>query len=273
MIRFIFAVFGLTLMMPHVLAPGPAHAQTPSWVEIPAAGETLRGALYLPSGSGPHPAVLALHGCGGLSVRSARVRDWAVRLTDAGFAVLFADSFGSRGLKSQCGVRKRTIRATRERIGDAHAALAYLLARGDIKANAVSLLGWSNGGATVISSIAPRHKPGLAADFARAVAFYPGCRFELRRGGWSSRVPLLILAGGADDWTPAAPCAELAKGQANVSITIYPGAYHNFDDPDRPVRQRTGTAYSADGSGIVHQGTDPKARKDAIVRTLEYLAR
>lgn len=250
-----------------------AHAQAPlQWVNFPNGGESLRGALYLPGGAGPHPAVIALHGCGGLATRGPRVRDWVATLNGAGFAVLFPDSFGSRGLKSQCNVRQRAVRATRERIGDANAALAYLRSRADIKPGAISLLGWSNGGATIISAMRAERRPA-AGDFARAIAFYPGCRFELRRGGWSARTPLLILAGGADDWTPAAPCVELAKGQSNVSIQVYPGAYHNFDDPDRPVTVRRGTAFSADGSGRVHQGTDPAARKDSIARTLQFLAR
>lgn len=247
---------------------------SPDWVEFPAVGERLRGALYLPAGAGPHPAVVALHGCGGFAPNSARVRSWAQELNGEGFAVLFPDSFGSRKLASQCNVRNRKVRATRERIGDAHAALAYLQTRSDIKPTAISLLGWSNGGSTVISSVRPqRRATDVRHDFARAVAFYPGCNFELKRGGWTSRVPLLVLAGGADDWTPAASCAELVKGQSSVTIRIYPGAYHNFDDPNRPLRAREGVAFSADGSGRVHQGTDPVARKDSIARTLSFLAR
>jgi len=251
-----------------------AHAQAPlQWVNFPSGSQSLRGALYLPPGAGPHPAVIALHGCGGLAVRGARVRDWVATLNGAGFAVLFPDSFGSRGLKSQCNVRPRTVRATRERIGDAQAALAFLQSRAGIKANAISLLGWSNGGSTIISSVKNHRRPSGGTDFARAVAFYPGCQFEQKRGDWSSRIPVLILTGGADDWTPAAPCVDLAKGHGNASIQVYPGAYRNFDDPNRPVTVRTGIAYSADGSGRVHQGADPAARKDSIARTLQFLAR
>jgi dienelactone hydrolase len=49
-----------------------------------------------------------------------------------------------------------------------------------------------------------------------------------------------IHAGEADDWTPAAPCAALAKslkasGQ-NVDIDVYPGAHHAFDQASSYVR-------------------------------------
>jgi len=247
------------------------------WTTFPAGSENLRGALFLPKEQGPHPAVIALHGCGGLAFRTGgREDDWSRRLTGAGYAVLFPDSFGSRGLGSQCGVRDRTVRAGRERIGDFHAALAYLQSRSDIKPAAIALLGWSNGGATVINSVPLRRKPpDLKHDLAAAIAFYPGCRGAVRRRSWDTRVRLLILTGGADDWTPPQSCVELAQKARTaglpVTIKVYPGAYHNFDHPNMAVRIRKGAAFSGDGSGTVHQGTDHAARADAIARVMHFL--
>ena len=107
----------MILLVASLLA-AQANAQTAplEWVSFPSGQESLRAALFMPPGAGPHPAVIALHGCGGLVVKGPRVRDWVKTLTGAGYAVLFPDSFGSRGLKSQCNVRKRTVRATRERV-------------------------------------------------------------------------------------------------------------------------------------------------------------
>jgi len=48
---------------------------------------------------------------------------------------------------------------------------------------------------------------------------------------------------------------------------------HDFDRPTCPVRILTGLAYSADGSGRVHVGTNPAARADALKRVPEWLAR
>lgn len=245
-------------------------------------GIELKAFLYRPAGTGPFPAVVALHGCSGLGDRGSRIGlrhvDWGERLAASGFLVLLPDSFGSRGLGPQCGVSGREVRPGRERVADAGAAKAYLQGRPDTKAGSVSLLGWSNGGSSVLYAAA-RGAAGIGPDrpdFARAVAFYPGCRLPLDRG-WRDRVPLLILIGGADDWTDAASCEALVKAARDrrepVDVVVYPGAYHDFDHPNLPVRVRRNLAYTAGGTGTAHIGTDPAARADAIRRVPDFLAR
>ena len=244
-------------------------------------GEALHGVLYRPSGAGPFPAVVALHGCSGLYDRAGTLNprhvDWGERLAAQGFVVLLPDSFGSRGLGSQCGTIGREVRPGRERVGDAFAAKAYLRARPNVKPGAISLLGWSNGGSTVLYTVeAGVRDPFGGPPYARAVAFYPGCRVPAERG-WRDGVPLQILIGGADDWTGPEACQGLAasaraRGEP-VGITVYPGAYHDFDHPSLPVRERRGLAYTAGGDGVAHVGTDPEARADALQRVPAFLAR
>jgi dienelactone hydrolase len=251
----------------------------PQAVTFPGAGGlTLQGWLYAPTGEGPHRAVVALHGCAGLlnskGSPSARHADWGERWAAAGFLALFPDSFGSRGLGPQCKVGDRDVHPSRERVADAEAALKFLAARPDVDAKRISLVGWSNGGSTTLYAVEPKNAPA-GVDFARAIAFYPGCRTPLAGGRWSTRVPLLALIGEADDWTPAAPCAELiadakAKGEP-VEIVVYPGAYHAFDHPNLAVRTVEGLAYTANGDGKAHTGTDPAARADAIRRVMDAL--
>lgn len=245
-------------------------------------GVTLRGTLFVPAGTGPFPAVVALHGCGGLYKKSGalsqRHADWARRLVANGYVVLFPDSFGSRGAGSQCRTRDRVARAWRERVQDVLAAKAYLQSRSDIHANAISLLGWSNGGSTVLYAVQPRSAPHDGKpDFAKAVAFYPGCRVPAKRGNWHTRLPLLILIGAADDWTPAAPCEALAKKAAaageKVSIKVYPGAYHDFDHPHLPIHINEHLAYTGSGTDRAHSGTNPAARQDAISRVMAFLSK
>ena len=191
--------------------------------------------------------------------------------------VLFPDSFGSRGLGPQCKVSDREVRPSHERVDDAEAGLAYLAARANVKPQSISLLGWSNGGSTVLYAVEPKHKPSGHPDFAKAVAFYPGCRVPLETGVWRTRLPLLVLIGAADDWTAAAPCADLvaaAKASgASADIVIYPSAYHDFDHPNLPVHTIDGLAFTASGTGHVHTGTDPAARTDAMSRVPAFLAR
>jgi dienelactone hydrolase len=138
------------------------------------------------------------------------------------------------------------------------------------------LLGWSNGGTTVLYAVRAGGRGG-SADFAKAVAFYPGCRTLAESGRWSTRMPLLILIGAEDDWTAPEPCVALAsaakaRGEP-VSITVYPGAFHGFDHPNQPLRLRTGLAFTAKGDGEARTGTDPAARADALSRVPAFLAR
>jgi dienelactone hydrolase len=255
-------------------------ANAPEPVRIAGPGLVLDAMLYRPHGDGPFPAVVALHGCAGLGKHglAARYRDWAERLVSIGFAVLLPDSFGSRGLGPQCRTRKRSVRAGRERVADANAARRWLQEQPFVKPDRVSLLGWSNGATTVLYTVRAENSAEKAhPDFRSAVALYPGCR-QPRETGWSARVPTLILIGGADDWTPAQACEQMVAGAsggagAPVSIVVYPGAYHGFDEPNQPVRILTGMAASADGSGAVHLGTDPAARADALRRVPEWLSR
>lgn len=258
-----------------------AAAAAPELVEIPEGSVKLRAYVYRPAGDGPFPAVIALHGCGGLSGRSGpiagRYRDWAERLSAAGFAVLFPDSFGSRGLGSQCTIRERSIRTARERVADAMAARRWLQTQGWVVPNRVSLLGWQNGGVAALWTVR-RHARSTDAgpDFRSAVALYPGCR-RLSQSEWSARVPTLVLVGAADDWAPASACQQMvasARGRsAQAQIIVYPGAYAEFDHPDKPPQQLTGLAFSADGSGRAHSGTNPAARADVIKRVPAWLAR
>ena len=250
-------------------------------VEFPGVDASLEGEMFLPKGKGPFPAVVSLHGCGGLSGKdgglSPRHADWAKRLTDAGFVVLFPDSFGSRDIEGQCRASEREVRAYRERIGDALAAAAYLKTRADVKPEAINLLGWSNGGSTVLYTLREMAKREGEQSFAKAVAFYPGCRVPLERGNWHTRVPFLLLIGEADDWTPAEPCKRLvgdaeAAGEP-ASIVTYPGAYHDFDHPGLAIHVRRGLAYTAHGNGRAHTGTNIAARADAITRVMAFLAR
>src|ERR1700686_5851845 len=116
-------VFALMVAMP---ANAANAAGGPESVEFAQGDVTLKAVLYRPEGTGPFPAVVATHGCGGLDDRAGalgpRYRDWAQHLAKAGFAVLYPDSYGSRGLGAQCSVRNRAVRTDRERVADANTA-------------------------------------------------------------------------------------------------------------------------------------------------------
>jgi dienelactone hydrolase len=242
----------------------------------------LKAVLFRPDGAGPFPAVIGLHGCEGLVEKDGtlgtRYRDWAQHLTAAGFVVVYPDSYGSRGLGSQCSIRRRAIRADHERVADANAARHWLQAQSYVKADHVTLLGWASGGISALWTV--RRKAALPkddkTDFRSAVAFYPGCR-RLDNAAWSARVPTLILIGAADDQTSAQVCQRMVAGargrSAGASIIVYPGTYHDFDHPNLPLQVRAGYAFASDSSGKIHTGTNPAARADALRRVPQWLAR
>ena len=250
-------------------------------IDIVDGGTSLRGVLYRPEGAGPFPSVVALHGCGGLLNSSGKITtrfaDWGDRLAAAGLAVLFPDSFSARGLANQCRVRERKVRSSRERVADANAARRWLQGQGWSVKNRVSLIGWSSGGIATLWATRPRASPRDGTpDFRSAVGFYPGCR-RSGEAAWSARIPTLIMIGKADDWTPAAACEQMVAGtrgrSARATLITYPGAYHDFDRPNYPLRMLSGLAYTADGSGRAHVGTNAAARADALKRVPQWLMR
>jgi dienelactone hydrolase len=269
------ATVGLTIARA-AASPGPEP------VEIAQDNGVLKALLYRPDGAGPFPAVIGLHGCEGLLGRNGTVEnrysDWAEHLTKAGFVVLYPDSYGSRGLGPQCSIRRRSIRNDHERVADANAARRWLQAQSYVKPEHVTLLGWATGGISVLWTVRRRAAPPKddKTDFRSAVAFYPGCR-RLDNTAWSARVPTLILIGAADDQTSATVCQRMVAGargrSAGTSIVVYPGTYHDFDHPDRPLQVRPGYAFATDSSGKIHSGTNPAARADALKRVPRWLLR
>ncbi|HZF03894.1 MAG TPA: dienelactone hydrolase family protein, partial [Patescibacteria group bacterium] len=110
--------------------------------------ETLTGILTLPGAANPGPAVVLMHGCGGVS---STHHAWAATLRGWGYAALVLDSFGA-GVRSVCETGGIT---SEQRVGDAFAALHTLAAHPGIDARRVALMGFSHGGGTVLASAAP----------------------------------------------------------------------------------------------------------------------
>lgn len=224
----------------------------------------------------PHPAVVALHGCGGLYKRDghtleARYPSYVERLHALGFHVLLPDSFGSRGLASLCTLRYGTRSVgIPERRADVLDALAWLRGQAGVDSARIVLLGWSNGATTALSTMDAQQDPP-PPPLAAVVLFYPGCA-RLRSAEPAASAVLMQL-GGADDWTPPEPCEHLAhRWQAaghDVVLDVYPGAYHGFDG-DSPVRFRRDVPNGRDVAGV-HQGGDPEAGAAALARLAEFL--
>ncbi|TDT92811.1 dienelactone hydrolase [Azorhizobium sp. AG788] len=266
-----------------LLAASPA-AQAQEKVSFPSRDGTLIDGYLFRAGQGPGPAVVFAHGCGGLIGKNginARETDWAQRLNGAGYSVLMVDSFTPRGVRSMCAPANFRSDVYRARPKDMYGALAYLQAKPFVNPGRIALMGWSQGGGTVLNTLRTDSsaRPGglpPSRDFQAAVAFYPGsCSAARQPGGWSSRIPLLVLLGEKDVWSPLQPCEALLTEAASagnpVTLRIYSGAYHDFDWPGLAYRERPEFRTTA---GVVPiTGTDPAARSDALSRVPAFLSR
>lgn len=225
----------------------------------------LNAELYRPEGSGPFPAIVLMHGCGGWqpAVRDG-LRTHAEFLRDSGFVVLNLDSFGPRqyGGGKLCSNNPALYRALSYRTSDAFDAMRYLASQDFVAADNVFLMGQSNGGAVAIRAAkesAPQRYGNGEAAFRGVVAYYPWCG-ELGRSRVSLSAPLLILAGGRDNWVPASECQGVRGEGAPLEVKVYPDAAHSFDLRLPPQ--------SFQGKLI---GGDPAATLDSRDRMLRFL--
>ncbi len=187
----------------------------------------------------PLPAVVLLHSSVGQGSQ-----DWHVagRLTEAGYAVLAIDSFGSRGVEKT--VEDQTLVSTSSMLADAYAGLARLADDPRIDPQRIAVVGFSKGGMaalyaaleTVRDHLVPAAPGEGGPRFAAHVAYYPWCglRFLERR---TTGAPLLLQLGGRDEIAPAALCQALvddlrrADPAARIEVALHPEARHAFDHP------------------------------------------
>jgi dienelactone hydrolase len=216
-------------------APGPASVRVAFRNVTPGAPVEIVGTIVRPVGVGPFPAVVQLHGCAGVEAQSYR---WARWLGDHGYVALVVDSFGPRRVAADCRPGPDEPPNT-ARFEDAFGALRFLRAQPYVIPDRIAAIGWSQGGVFAMAVI---NGPSLerarargvdlpSVGFTAAVGIYPG--------GCASLVneqvirPLLVLIGGADDWTPAKDCGAMVQAMrtrgSDASIVVYPGAFHYFD--------------------------------------------
>jgi dienelactone hydrolase len=287
----IIAVSVLLLWSMTVAAQEPVHF--PSFEDNgPGRSSTvLDGYLSRPTGEGQHPAVIFLHGCGGLFTGSMIERllmgsmiepgesDWAGELTRRGYAVLMVDSFVPRDRRQMCAPATFDLELYRNRARDAYGALLFLQAQPFVRPDRIGIMGWSQGGGALLFAIGTQSfsRPAQLprGDFRAAVAFYPtSCSEQRQQPSWSTTIPLMVLIGAEDVGIPWVPCKALLDGAvtrgAKVEMQIYPGAYHHFDWPNLPRRE---LPFPTAGGVVRMEGTDTVARQDAFSRVPSFLAR
>ncbi len=174
----------------------------------------LVGYLWEPSGPGPHPAIVLLHGRAGAysslakgeysaETLSKRHKAYGEFWSEHNYVVLLVDSFGPRGYpagftKGSYDERPPEVSEQTIRPLDAYGALQYLRKQPNVLKDRIGVQGWSNGGMTVLVTMSDQ-SPGLPlpsgeSGFRAAIAEYPGCGMDAIKGSLSR-----VRSHAADD--------------------------------------------------------------------------
>jgi dienelactone hydrolase len=204
-------------------------------------GDRIQAFLAKPDGTGPFPAVIGLHGCGGM--HETTKQKLADDLVAWGYVTLLVDSFATRDIDHAC-TPDRFVGIFSKRTTDAYGALAFLARQPFVDTRRVAAVGFSQGAGITLSVAATRSfEPLLPSDlrFRAAVAFYPPCRTPLMR----PEIPTLIFIGALDDWTPSEYCSRRVDDWGTegppIEYVVYPGTHHSFYYPHlQPGRKLLG---------------------------------
>jgi dienelactone hydrolase len=242
---------------------------------------TLAGELRIPKpGNDRLPAIVLLHGSGGIGGIGSSIDEWSRELNQLGIATFTLDSFAGRGLVST--VANQTLLGRLNMVADAYRALEILAKHPRIDPRRIAVMGFSRGGQSALYSAMKRLYvtlgPAEDLQFAAHIALYPDCMTTYRADTEVSAKPIRILHGAADDYNPVAPCRgyveRLTKLQVDIKLIEYPSAHHVFDAPALRTAVTLNAATTTrscqlveadDGQVLNHETQQPFTFSDACV--------
>jgi dienelactone hydrolase len=233
-------------------------------------GERLPAVVMMHGRAGPYSS--AAKGVYDASTLSRRHKEWGQLWAEQGYIAILIDSFGPRGYpkgfpRHSYDERPDALNEVTVRPLDAYGALAYLRSRPDVAADRIGLQGWSNGGSAGLATMAV-DAPGITnptaqTGFRAALIFYPACGLKehFDEKGYVPYAPVRVFQGTADEEVSPRKCAALVERSRSlggkISIRLYRGAEHGFDDPNYKRQKSSANA---------------EAREDAIARSLRFFA-
>ena len=113
---------------------------------------------------------------------------------------------------------------------DIYIAVEHLIQQPFVKKEAITIIGWSWGGAATLLALSPPEGQ-ISIPFAAAVTYYPACKWA---GKWDSDIPVLALGGSLDNMCPFNQCEALFSALPNrdkLTVRVYEDAHHAFDNP------------------------------------------
>lgn len=221
------------------------------------------------------PAILMMHGCGGLLTPTGQISSRMVRvgnlLQEMGYGVLYLDSFTPRGIKQVCspgassGTNAPSIRAR-----DAEAAVSWLRRQKNVDGSRIGVLGWSHGADAILSLLGRKNR-----SIKAAVTYYPSCRSFAKLKKYRVSAPTLVLVGEMDKAAPAQECKKLAAktGQDLFHVVTYPEVGHDFDAPVASPSAQNDVPNHARSKDSAFNEPAVDAAQDANRRTFKWFSR
>ncbi|MED5579428.1 MAG: dienelactone hydrolase family protein [Nitrospinota bacterium] len=208
-------------------------------------GEKISGLLYTPNGKGPFPAVVALHGAGGIFPYQLW---WAKTISKLGYVVLFVDHYCKR--KILCNrmtddsdrergdvMRDWQQVPMRQRMMDAKGAFQFLAKKKNVLKNKIGSIGWSWGGSVMLFKQRYKERfPLPFGGFKATIAFYPNFKYlyekPMWQGGEKFKEKVLILYGLSDELESKESYDLLLKeeGDEYLKVVGYPNSFRKFDE-------------------------------------------
>ena len=277
----------------------------------PTGGSPLKSVLFIPSSPSSVPAVVVMHGSGGLwsntdvNKMASQFNSWLDTFRLHKIAALFIDSYTARNVITFHDIAPPDnifLAAEFVRPRDAYEGLNYLRTINRIKTDKIALMGFSHGGTTVLSTIVdaaavakttawslisnnityttgvllPATKPN-AGGFVAAVSFYPGAAMFSYYGkpGTPSNGKYINYA----------PLLIHAAGNDPLYTTTYTNSDNNslinaydglilkaqLNTASAPITKYVYTGASHSFDGITTAGADADASKLSRTRSIDFL--
>lgn len=201
------------------------------------------GFLFEPTvfdGARPLPAVVVMEGLGGL--QDEREMAYGAQLAQWGYIALVVDTFGARG-GTDWSHNRRAVRITESMmLADAFAALAFLTHHPQVDPSRIAVMGFSYGAMVTIFAAYRQVNEVLAAPgqrFAAHAAYY-GCTVARFERVETTGAPVMMQLGELDENVSLRRSREIAadlrRGGSEVSVTVHPETYHQWDGCDLAPR-------------------------------------